>query len=235
LWQDLIYQQSGWLYNEDGTKALWEEEPSVVALQFIQDWYNKHGIDSLELPAGYGGFCNDLAAMFIGSGWNTGFFLPEFPQMEGRFDTAIIPTYTGKPEPSYGLGSPEENWQTFTNYSDEEKAAAFAFIQHMMASDERAVEWALAQQCAPDSKKVLTDERVTAIPTIRSQSVSMPYRVCYGERPIEAEKLWRTMFDQVILENRAPKDALHDATVEIDKVLPTKERVFTERNYKPGG
>jgi hypothetical protein len=63
----------------------------------------------------------------------------------------------------------------------------------------------------------------------------MNHRVCFGERPIEAEKLWRTMFDQAILEQRAPKDALHDATVEIDKVLPTKKRVFTERNYKPGG
>ena len=234
LWQGLIYQQSGWMYNEDGTKALWEEEPSMVALQFIQDWYNKHGIDSLELPAGYGGFCNDMAAMFMGSGWNTGFFLPEFPQMEGRFDTAVLPTFTGKPEPSYGLASPEENWQAFSNYPDDQKAAAFAFIQHMMASDERSVEWALAQECSPDSKKVLSDERITTIPTIRSQAETMKYRVCFGERPIEAEKLWRTMFDQVILEQRAVKDALHDATVEMDKVLPTKKRYFTERNYTPG-
>jgi hypothetical protein len=62
----------------------------------------------------------------------------------------------------------------------------------------------------------------------------MKYRVCFGERPLEAEKLWRTMFDQAILEKRAVKDALHDATVEIDKVLPAKKRYFTERNYTPG-
>ena len=234
LWQDLIYQQGGWMYNEEGTQALWEEEPSVVALQFIQDWYNKQGIDSLELPAGYGGFCNDMAAMFMGSGWNTGFFMPEFPQMEGRFDTAVLPTFSGKPEPAYGVGSPEENWQAFTNYPDEEKAAAFAFIQHMMAGDENSVAWALAQECSPDSKKVLADKRITDIPTIRSQAQTMSHRVCFGERPIEAEKLWRTMFDQAILEMRAPADALRDATVEINKVLPTKKRVFTERNYQPG-
>ena len=235
LWQGLIYQQGGWLYSEDGTKALWEEEPSVKSLQFIQDWYNSFGIDSLELPAGYGGFCNDMAAMFMGSGWNTGFFLAEFPQMEGRFDTAVLPTFSGTSAPAYGVASPEENWQVFTNYPEEEKAAAFAFIQHMMAGDENSVAWALAQQCSPDSKKVLAEPRITEIPTIRSQAQTMDHRVCFGERPIEAEKLWRTMFDQAILEKRPVADALHDATVEIDKVLPTKKRVFTERNYKPGG
>ena len=90
----------------------------------------------------------------------------------------------------------------FTNYPEEEKAAAFAFIQHMMAGDENSVAWALAQQCSPDSKKVLADTRITEIPTIRSQAQTMDHRVCFGERPIEAEKLWRTMFDQAILEKR---------------------------------
>jgi ABC-type glycerol-3-phosphate transport system substrate-binding protein len=230
----LIYQLGGWMYNEDGTAALWEEEPSVKALQFIQDWYNKHAIDSLELPAGYGGFCNDMAAMFIGSGWNTGFFVPEFPQMVGRFDTVKLPTFTGKPEPSYGVASPEENFQAFANYPDDVQAAAFSFIKHIMAGDERSVEWSLAQESSPDSKKLLADSRITSIPTIRAQAETMQYRVAFGERPIEAEKLWRTMFDQAILENRAPADALHDATVEINKVLPSKKRIFTERNYTPG-
>jgi multiple sugar transport system substrate-binding protein len=233
LWQGLIYQQGGWMYNEAGDQALWEADESVKSLQFIQDWYNKHKIDSRELPEGYGGFCNDLAVMFLGSGWNTGFFMNDFPQMEGRWDTVKIPTFTGKPTPSYGLASPEENFQAFSYFSEETIEASFAFIKHVMAGEEQSYEWATAQSCAPDSKKVAADPRILEIPGIRSQAETMPYRVCFGERPIEAEKLWRTMFDQVILENMDPKAALKEANTAINQVLPTKKRYITERNYKP--
>ena len=34
------------------------------------------------------------------------------------------------------------------------------------------------------------------------------------------------MFDQAIFQMRAPADALRDATVEINKVLPTKKTRF---------
>ena len=233
LWQGLIYQQGGWMYNEDGTQALWESQESIDALQFIQDWYLKHKIDSRELPEGYGGFCNDQTAMFLGSGWNTGFFLADFPQMKDRFDTVKLPTFTGKPLPSYGLASPEENFQAFSDHPAEVQAAAFEWIKFIMASPERSYEWSVAQSCAPDVKSLFTDERLLAIPGIKSQTETMPYRVCFGERPLEAEKLWRAMFDQVILENVAPKEALAIANKAINEVLPTKKRYIRERAYKP--
>ena len=233
LWQGLIYQQGGWMYNEDGTKALWEEEPSVKALQFIQDWYHKHQVDSRDLPEGYGGFCNDLAVMFMGSGWNTGFFMNDFPQMAGRWDTVKLPTFTGKPAPSYGLATPEENFQAFSDHPDDVVEASFALIKHLMAGEDRSIDWATVQSCAPDSKKVLENKQIMDTPGIRSQAETMPYRVFFGERPIEAEKLWRTMFDKVILEKGDVRAALAEATTAINEVLPTKKRYITERNYKP--
>jgi len=233
LWQGLIYQQGGWMYNEDATAALWNEEPSVRALQFIQDWYLKHKIDSRDLPEGYGGFCNDMAVMFLGAGWNTGFFMNDFPQMEDRWDTVKIPTFSGKATPSYGIASPEENYQAFNYFPDETVEASFAFIKHLMVGEDRANRWATAQSCAPDSKKVGADPKIMSIPGIKSQAETMPFRVCFGERPIEAEKLWRTMFDQVILEGKTPAAALGEATQAINQVLPTKKRYITERNYQP--
>ncbi|NIS80150.1 MAG: extracellular solute-binding protein [Anaerolineales bacterium] len=233
LWQDLIYQQGGWMYNEEGTEALWLEEPSVNALQFIQDWYFKHKIDSRDLPEGYGSFCNELAVMFLGSGWNHGFFEADFPDMVGKWDTAPIPTFTGKPAPSYGIGSPEENFQVFANHPAEVQEASFAFIKHLMVGDERAIQWTTAQGCAPDTKAMLDDPSITAIPGVKSQAETMEYRVCFGERPIEAEKYWRTMFDSVTLEQGDVREALKVATDAINIDLPTKKRYFTERNYSP--
>ncbi|NIM93344.1 MAG: extracellular solute-binding protein [Anaerolineales bacterium] len=233
LWQDLIYQLGGWMYNEDGTEALWEEDPSVEALQFIQDWYFKHNIDSRDLPEGYGSFCNDLAVMFLGSGWNHGFFMADFPDMEGRWDTAPLPTFTGEPLPSYGIASPEENFQVFSQHPADIQEASFAFINHLMVGEDRDVRWTVAQGSAPDAKGMLDDPRILEIPGVRSQAETMEYRVCFGERPIEAEKYWRTMFDEVTLEEGDVREALHTATHAINEDLPTKKRYFTERNYSP--
>jgi hypothetical protein len=57
--------------------------------------------------------------------------------------------------------------------------------------------------------------------------------VFFGERPIEAEKLWRTMFDKVILEKGDVQAALKEANDAINQVLPSKKRYITERNYQP--
>lgn len=233
LWQDLIYQLGGWMYNEEGTEALWLEEPSIKALQFIQDWYFTHKIDSRDLPEGYGSFCNDLAVMFLGSGWNHGFFMADFPQMEGRWDTAVLPTFSGTGSPSYGLASPEENWQVFSNHPEDVQEAGFAFIEHLMVGKDRALKWTVAQGCAPDLKGMLNDPQITDILGVRDQAATMEYRVCFGERPLEAEKYWRTMFDKVTLEQGDVREALVEATEAINIDLPKKKRYFTERNYSP--
>lgn len=232
LWHDLIYQQGAWVYSEDGTKALWEEDASVKAVQFIQDWYLKHQIDSLDLPAGYGTFGNGLAAMMLGSGWNTGFMLNDFPQMQDKFDTVPIPTYSGKMTPSTGLASPEETFQVFTNFPAETQEAAFAFTKFAVEGEDNAVRWGIDEQIVPDVKSLINDPRLVNLPSLKGQLPGMPYRVTTGERPIEAEKLWRAMFDEVLLKNTAPEAALKVATDAINIELPKKTRYITERNYK---
>jgi multiple sugar transport system substrate-binding protein len=233
LWHDLIYQQGGWVYNEDGTKALWEEEPSVKAVEFIRDWYLKHQIDSLELPVGYGSFGNGLGAMMLGSGWNTGFMLNDFPQMKDQFDTVPMPTYTGKMTPSTGLASPEETFQVFTNFPAETQEAGFEFAKFTVAGEDNAVRWGIDEQIVPDVKSLINDPRLVDLPSLKGQLPGMPYRVTTGERPIEAEKLWRAMFDEVLLKGTDPKAALKVATDAINIELPKKKRYITERNYKP--
>ncbi len=63
----------------------------------------------------------------------------------------------------------------------------------------------------------------------------MPYRVIYGERPLEAEKFWRTMFDKVVLENEDPQVALNEATEQMNAALKESDerRIIVERNFKP--
>ena len=71
--------------------------------------------------------------------------------------------------------------------------------------------------------------------SISTQAETLPYRINYGERPLEAEQIWRTMFDQVLLEKRPPREALDTATEAMNAALASteKQRLFTERNYVP--
>jgi ABC-type glycerol-3-phosphate transport system substrate-binding protein len=107
----------------------------------------------------------------------------------------------------------------------------------MLGSDERRVEWAIVSNGVPDSKTAAESaslrEREKGGNSISTQAETLPYRINYGERPLEAEQIWRTMFDRVLLEQRPPREALDEATEAMNAALAAsgKQRIFTERNY----
>ena len=83
LWQDLIYQQGGWMYKTRAPRRCGKRDPRLWLCSSSRTGITNRGLIALSCQQVYGGFCNDMAAMFMGSGWNTGFFLPEFPA-DGR-------------------------------------------------------------------------------------------------------------------------------------------------------
>jgi ABC-type glycerol-3-phosphate transport system substrate-binding protein len=230
LWFDLIYQQGGWMYNEDGTAALWDQEPALNALQFIQDWYLTHKIDSLDFPVGYNTLGNEQTALFVGSGWNTGWLENDYPAIKDKYDTVPLPTLTGKPEPSYGLFCPEEGMQVFSYFPADVQQACTEFVKELTTGQSES-DLVIGELCAPDSKKLIADPTIQSTRTLKAMMDTMPWRVHPGERPIEAEKLWRTMFDEVTLQKGDIKAAAQEATKAINIELPKKKRYFTERNY----
>ena len=233
LWFDLVYELGGWMYNEDGTKALWDQEPAVKALQFIQDWYHKYQIDSVDFPAGYGSFGNEQAPLFLGSGWNTTWIMNDFPNFTEKWDCVPVPTLTGKPSPSWGLAAPEEGMQVFSYFPQDVQDACTEFVKEWIAGEQNTIRLATDMQCVPDSRKLLTDPKVLATRGVKAMADTILWRINPGERPIEAEKLWRTMFDKVILEKGDPAAVAKVATDAINIELPKKKRYFTERNFKP--
>jgi ABC-type glycerol-3-phosphate transport system substrate-binding protein len=90
-------------------------------------------------------------------------------------------------------------------------------------------------QGPPDTIHLLKDPQITGNNVIATQAETLPYRVNYGERPLEAEKFWRAMFDEVVLEEKEPKEALDKATEQMNAAFKEsgKKRYIVERNYKP--
>jgi ABC-type glycerol-3-phosphate transport system substrate-binding protein len=238
LWHTLVYQQGGWLYNESGTEALWNSEEGVRALQFIKDFYHTFKIDSPDFLGSSDAFGNELAAMYIDQGYTAAGINDGFPQMEGRWSTAPTPTFTGRPDPSWGMQLPEEGYGVFNTFPPEVQELAFDYIQFMIGSDERRLDWAIIMGGPPDRLDLLDHPRLKEEDTgrvIETQAVTLPWRINYGERPIEAEKFWRVMFDEVILNNEEPKVALDSATEQMNAALREsgKRRLIVERNFRP--
>jgi ABC-type glycerol-3-phosphate transport system substrate-binding protein len=238
LWHSLVYQQGGWVYNEAGTEAIWNAEEGIQALQFIKDFYHKFQVDDSEFLAQGDAFGNGKAAMYINQGYTAPSINVNFPQMEGKWSTAVLPTFTGKPEPSWGLSIPEEGFCVFNTFSVEEQQACFSFVDYMIDSDERRIEWAFLDGGPPDQRDLLNHPSLKEGDVgnvIATQAETIPWRVNYGERPLEAEKFWRTMFDEAILGNEDPKVALDKATEQVNIALKeaNKNRFIVERNYQP--
>jgi multiple sugar transport system substrate-binding protein len=239
LWATMVYQQGGFLYSEDGTQALWNSDEGIAALQLIQDVYHTHKLDDLNGLDMFEGFGNGTAATYISQGYTGGGIDAGYPAMAGNWGTAVTPTFTGNPLPAWGLVTPEEGFCVFTNAPEPAVPLAFSFIKEMLDSDERRVEWAIVSNGVPDSKTAAESaslkEREKGGNSISTQAETLPYRINYGERPLEAEQIWRTMFDQALLEKRPPREVLDAATEQMNAALAGsgKQRIFTERNYTP--
>jgi len=238
LWASLIYQQGGYLWNENGTEALWNQEPGVRALQLYWDWYHKYNIDDPKTLRSFEHFANENAAMYIGQGYTAQYVINGNPGLMGKWSTAPTPTFTGKPTPAWGQVTPEEGFCVFANASPEKQEAAFAFVKFALGSDSRRMDWAGVLQALPDRSDLFNDPRLKTVDVgnvIQSQAVTMPWRVDYGERPMEAEQIWRTMMDEVIVQSKQPKEALDKATAAINAALKESgvPRYVRERTYKP--
>jgi multiple sugar transport system substrate-binding protein len=235
FWHDLVYQQGGWLYNEDGTEARWNSEEGVRALQFLQDLYHRWKVDDAEFLGQGDAFGNGAAAFYINMGYTAPGINESFPDMEGKWATVVEPTFTGNGLPSWGLQVPEEGFCVFNTFPAEVVQLCFEFIDHMIGSDERKVKWAEIMVGPPDALSLLDHPQIIANNVIATSAETLPYRVNYGERPLEAEQIWRTMFDQAILENQNPKEVMDRANEQMNAALKDAgtKRYIVERQYRP--
>jgi multiple sugar transport system substrate-binding protein len=235
LWHSMVYQQDEFLYNEAGDQALWDSDAGVQALELIRAWYNDDPIDDYQLLRHFEQFANGDAAMFISHGYWSDTLRVDYPDL--NWGAVPIPTFTGDAAPAWGMALPEEGLAVFANATDEQQAAAFDFIQYVLQPEAHRLSWGEVMTGPPDSEALLDADTIEGIDTnnvINSVATTLPYRVIYGERPLEAEQLWRTMFEEVIINNTPAADALATATEEMNTIFEeTGPRLITEQNYAP--
>jgi len=235
LWTSMVYQNGGFLYNESATQALWDSEEAIAALQMIKDWFGEYNLDDPELLRHYEQFGNGEAAMFISHGYWAPTIPIDYPDL--NWGTKAIPTFTGEAAPSYGLIVPEEGLGVFADSPDEVQEAAFDFIRYVMQPEEHRLRWAKVLTAPSDLRDLDLSPIADQDPgnAIQSAAETLPFRINAGERPVEAEAIWRQMFEEVILLDEDAAAAAGRAAEAMNEVLAEMDEppLVTERNYTP--
>jgi ABC-type glycerol-3-phosphate transport system substrate-binding protein len=238
LWQTLLYQLGGWQWTEDGQRANWNCPEGVEALQMIKDVYYRYQLDDPNFLDLFDAFGTGVAATYISQGYTGAGLDSWYPDMVGKWTTLKTPTFTGGlPDHAWGVVSPEEGLGVFNGFPQNLIDTCFDFIKFVIGPDENAIRWAAMELGPTDRSDLLNSPAIAAADhnnIIATQAETLPYRVNYGERPLEAEKYWRDMFDAVILNNADPQEALNTATEGINAELAAanKVRIITERAYR---
>jgi ABC-type glycerol-3-phosphate transport system substrate-binding protein len=232
----LIYQLGGWVYGEDRASALWNSKEGVEALKFVQDIYHTHKVDD---PTGLGSadaFGNGQAAFFFSFGYYASALRDRYPVVADVFDAVSTPTFTGRPDPAWGILQPDDGFVVSADAPQDRQDAAFNFIALTSAGQQGELGWYKAMESVPDWKPLSDDPGIAELSHLQAQTVTMPWRVNIAENPSESDKFLQEMFDEVILNQGDVQAAADNAVEQMNaafKATADKKRYILEREFKP--
>jgi sn-glycerol 3-phosphate transport system substrate-binding protein len=219
LFGALVAQNGGTLVNEAGTETYLTDPKVVEALQYWVDLSTKDAIH----PPGifeWGTAPADFLAGRVAMIWHTTGNLANI-RKNATFDFGIAP-FPGHPTPASVLGG--GNLYIFKDASDEEKAAAYKFIQ-FLTSDEILADWAVQTgYVAPrdgswetETMKKYVAEAPQALVALKQIPASVPEFSTHENA--RATKILNDALAAALTGNKTAEAALAEAQDQIDRIL----------------
>ncbi len=219
LFGALVAQNGGTLANEAGTETYLTDPKVVEALQYWVDLSKKDGIH----PPGifeWGTAPADFLAGRVAMIWHTTGNLANI-RKNATFDFGLAP-FPGHPTPASVLGG--GNLYIFKNASDEEKAAAYKFIQ-FLTSDEILADWAVQTgYVAPrdgswetETMKKYVAEAPQALVALKQIPASVPEFSTHENA--RTTKILNDALAAALTGNKTAEAALAEAQGQIDRIL----------------
>jgi sn-glycerol 3-phosphate transport system substrate-binding protein len=219
LFGALVAQNGGTLVNEAGTETYLTDPKVVEALQYWVDLSTKDAIH----PPGifeWGTAPADFLAGRVAMIWHTTGNLANI-RKNATFDFGIAP-FPGHPTPASVLGG--GNLYIFKDASDEEKAAAYKFIQ-FLTSDEILADWAVQTgYVAPrdgswetETMKKYVAESPQALVALKQIPASVPEFSTHENA--RATKILNDALAAALTGNKTAEAALAEAQDQIDRIL----------------
>ncbi|WP_430440906.1 ABC transporter substrate-binding protein [Shinella sp.] len=219
LFGALVAQNGGTLVNEAGTETYLTDPKVVEALQYWVDLSTKDAIH----PPGifeWGTAPADFLAGRVAMIWHTTGNLANI-RKNATFDFGIAP-FPGHPTPASVLGG--GNLYIFKDASDEEKAAAYKFIQ-FLTSDEILADWAVQTgYVAPrdgswetETMKKYVAESPQALVALKQIPASVPEFSTHENA--RATKILNDALAAALTGNKTAEAALAEGQDQIDRIL----------------
>jgi sn-glycerol 3-phosphate transport system substrate-binding protein len=219
LFGALVAQNGGTLVNEAGTETYLTDPKVVEALQYWVDLSTKDAIH----PPGifeWGTAPADFLAGRVAMIWHTTGNLANI-RKNATFDFGLAP-FPGRPTPASVLGG--GNLYIFKDASDEEKAAAYKFIQ-FLTSDEILADWAVQTgYVAPrdgswetETMKKYVAEAPQALVALKQIPASVPEFSTHENA--RTTKILNDALAAALTGNKTAEVALSEAQDQIDRIL----------------
>lgn len=155
IFQMLLVQHGGSMFNEDGTEATWNSEAGVEALQWMVDAQAAYSQPNLEVDAELNSFKGGTVGMIWNGIWQTTNVTGDGVEFNGQ----AVPVPQIGPNPAVWAGSHQFTLPAVANPDPCKDAAAGTFIRYML---DHSVTWASAGQI-PASNSVRASDEFAAV------------------------------------------------------------------------
>jgi len=181
LWQDLLYQQGGWLYNEDGTEIdeSWIGPPGVKSATFLQDLILKDKVTQPGWLSYREAFGTEKAAMIYCWTWITG--LLDFQYPEVNYGVFTIPTETGKMYPAVARNTYGNFFVMPKIVPEERKGEIWKFLRWLYDNDEYMINFSTSAGMIPTKKDLWSNPEILSNRVINVVRQQIAYTIFPGE------------------------------------------------------
>ncbi|AZR72221.1 hypothetical protein BBF96_01700 [Anoxybacter fermentans] len=213
-----LRQAGGTFLNEDGTKAVFNNEAGQKALQFLHDMVYKHKVAMVYTGYLSGPIGEGKIAMYQGSSAG----IPYVAKAIGdKFKWTVAPLVMGEKAAAPFMGT---NIAVFKSHPDEVKYAAMEFIKFLI-NTENTTYWAVNTGYLPVRYSALKTKEWKEYIAADSKNAAGPSQFDYGTfdpRPngwSEIRKVISEYIQKALLNKMTVKEALDAAAEKVDKIL----------------
>jgi multiple sugar transport system substrate-binding protein len=225
MFQTLLYQFGGTLFNEDGTEPQWNSPQGVQALQYLKDWQGKASRPNLPVDAGVAAFKQGKSAVewngtwqisnLTGKGFQQGAMAP-IPNVGGKYAVAMG---------SHTLALPKHR-----KGEDEAKTAAAVCFMSFLSSN--SLEWVQGGGHIPARNDVRDSAEFKALPngqlSVQADAAVFPPPVAGLPDTLGPQGL-----EQAVIDFMSGKET--DAKAALDKSAERAKKIIEQNKQNYGG
>lgn len=226
---DMIYQQGGWLFNKDGTRAYLDTPEARRAYEYFSEVFFVDRSSNLH-ESGF-----DIARGNIATQYKWAWYREPLDESDVNYGVMAIPTFTGSMLPAVGRNNYEPSFAVPKGLKPGHTEAAFEFLRWLYEQDGYHIE--INKGRIPGKLSLWSHDAVRFDPTLQVLATMAPYTIFPGELPgYQWEQPMGALASDFVNQKNAPEILLKQTEDLINaRLAETPAAWVVERRYTPPG